>query len=111
MEINGQVMRIAIYGRLTQDNISGHIQTLFNKLEELHAEILVYEPFLEFIKQTLAVPDSIKTYSSNPALSGKIDYMLSLGGDGTFLETLTYVRNSGIPILGINTGRLGFLAN
>ena len=42
---------------------------------------------------------------------GKVDTVLSLGGDGTFLETLSFVRNSGIPVLGINTGRLGFLAN
>ncbi|MDQ3047492.1 MAG: NAD kinase [Bacteroidota bacterium] len=104
-------MKIAIYGRLTQDNLSGHIQVLFQKLAEHQAEILVHEPFLNFLKQTLTLPDSVKTFKNDTDLSGKIDFMLSLGGDGTFLETLTYVRSSGIPILGINTGRLGFLAN
>ncbi len=104
-------MRIAIYGRSTNDNTSEYIQTLFHKLNEYKTEIVVYEPFYNFIKQKLELVGNIKTFSSHSDLSGKIDTMLSVGGDGTFLETLSFVRNSGIPILGINTGRLGFLAN
>jgi NAD+ kinase len=71
----------------------------------------VYEPFYRFIKQKLQLSDSVKIYNTFSEINGNVDYMLSLGGDGTFLETLSFVRNSGIPILGINTGRLGFLAN
>jgi len=104
-------MKVAIYGRSTSDNLSEHIQLLFHKLNECKAEILIYEPFYTFIKKKLHLTGSIKTYHSHTDLPGKVDYMLSVGGDGTFLETLTFVRDSGIPILGINTGRLGFLAN
>ncbi len=104
-------MKVAIYGRSTKDNISEHIQLLFNKLNEYNTEILIYAPFYEFLKQNVDIKGSIKTFRSYSDLDGATDYMLSLGGDGTFLETLTYVRSSGIPILGINTGRLGFLAN
>ncbi|MCX6296330.1 MAG: NAD kinase [Bacteroidetes bacterium] len=104
-------MRIAIYGRSTNDNTSEYIQKLFHKLNEYKTEIIVFEPFYNFIKQKLEIVGNIKTFSSYSDLPGKVDVVLSLGGDGTFLETLNFVRNSGIPILGINTGRLGFLAN
>lgn len=104
-------MQIAIYGRSTNDNTSEYIQQLFHKLNEYKTEILIYEPFYGFIKQKLELVGNIKTFSKHTDLKGKVDAMLSLGGDGTFLETLAFVRDSGIPVLGINTGRLGFLAN
>jgi NAD+ kinase len=104
-------MKVAIYGRSTSDNLSEHIQLLFQKLTEYKAEILVHESFYHFLSKSLPVSENIKTFKSHSDIIGKADYMLSVGGDGTFLETITYVRDSGIPILGINTGRLGFLAN
>ena len=104
-------MKLAIYGRPTKDNLSEHIQVLFNKLNECNIEVLIYEPFYQFISSGLKLSGPFKTFNLHQELKGGVDFMLSLGGDGTFLETLMYVRNSGIPILGINTGRLGFLAN
>jgi NAD+ kinase len=103
-------MRIAIYGRPTNDNTSEYIQQLFHKLNEYNTEILIYEPFYQFLKQKLELVGNIKTFSSHTDLLGRVETMLSLGGDGTFLETLSFVRDSEIPVLGINTGRLGFLA-
>ncbi|HET6227376.1 MAG TPA: NAD kinase [Bacteroidia bacterium] len=104
-------MKIAIYGRPTKDNISEPIQILFNKLKESNIEVLIYEPFYQFISKELKLTGSYKTFTSHTGLKAGVNFMFSLGGDGTFLETLIYVRDSGIPILGINTGRLGFLAN
>lgn len=103
-------MKVAIYGRSIDDNASEFIQLLFHKLDEYKVEISVYEPLFHFIKQKIQLPGTVKTFNSNDSLKGRVDYMLSIGGDGTFLETLAYIRNFGIPILGINTGRLGFLA-
>ncbi|MGZ4033322.1 MAG: NAD kinase [Bacteroidia bacterium] len=104
-------MKIAISGRSTSDNTSEYIQLLFHTLREYNAEIIIHEPFYKFLKQKIQIPETIRTFNSHADLVGKAETMLSLGGDGTFLETLTLIRNSGIPILGINTGRLGFLAN
>lgn len=104
-------MKIAIYGRPTNDNTSEHIQLLFHTLHEQKAEIFIYEPFYNFLKQKLKINESIKFFNAHSDIKNKVDYMLSVGGDGTFLETLAFVRDSGIPILGINTGRLGFLSN
>jgi NAD+ kinase len=104
-------MKVAIYGRSTSANVSEHVQTLFQKLREYSPEVYIYEPFCDFIKQNLNIPFQVKTFSSHNDIRGKADYMLSVGGDGTFLEAVLFVRDSKIPILGINTGRLGFLAN
>lgn len=104
-------MKVAIYGRSTSDNLSEHIQLLFNKLAEHSAEVYVYKPFYDFIGQKLSIPSGVKFFSSHGDIRGVADYMLSVGGDGTFLEAVSFIRDSKIPILGINTGRLGFLAN
>ncbi|MES2592865.1 MAG: NAD kinase [Bacteroidota bacterium] len=104
-------MKIAIFGRSITDNNSEPIRLLFEQLNEYSIELIIYEPFYEFLKQKTQIHGAVKTFTSHSDLDKDVDFMLSLGGDGTFLETLTYIRNSGIPILGINTGRLGFLAN
>ena len=59
-------MKIAIYGRPTLNNTSIHIQSLFDKLNEYNVEIIIYEPFYEFLKQKLKVADSIKTFKPSP---------------------------------------------
>lgn len=104
-------MKIAIFGRSITDNNSEPIRMLFEQLYEYNIELLIYEPFYQFLKEQTQIIGSVKTFTSYSDLDKDVDVMLSLGGDGTFLETLTYIRNSGIPMLGINTGRLGFLAN
>ena len=63
------------------------------------------------LQENKAVNKNYATYTSHKELDKSYDMLLSVGGDGTFLRAVTYVRNSGIPILGINAGRLGFLAN
>lgn len=104
-------MKIAIYGRETHNNTSEDVQLLFHKLNEFKIELLIYEPFYKYLKKRIQINGLVKTFNSHKDLPGKVDYMLSLGGDGTFLSTLAFIRNSGIPVLGINTGTLGFLAN
>jgi NAD+ kinase len=104
-------MRVAIYARSTSDNTSEAIAELFTLLKARNVSVLVFEPFHAFVRERFSLDGSVGTFADHTQLAGKVDCVLSLGGDGTFLEALTYVRNSGIPILGINTGRLGFLAN
>lgn len=105
-------MKIAVYGRATgESNDTESLYVLFDELNRYKAEIIVYEPFYKFIKQRIELTGNIRTFLSHSDLDKNVNYMLSVGGDGTFLETLTFIRNKGIPVLGINTGRLGFLAN
>jgi len=102
-------MKIAVFGRTFKDDAIPFLRELF---EELHARGVVVSIFENF-EHSLA-RKKIKTYCSKVFSSQKefhyADFLLSLGGDGTFLESVTYVREEEIPILGINTGRLGFLA-
>jgi NAD+ kinase len=104
-------MIIAVYGRPNKDNTSVQIQQLFDKLESLNIQVLVHDVFYKYTKQHLNFGANVKTFSKHEHLKGVANFLLSIGGDGTLLETISFVRDSVIPILGINTGRLGFLAN
>ena len=99
-------MKVAIYGRQTSNNASVHIESLFHKLNEYKTEILIYEPFYNYLKQKINLTGAIKVFNTHEELDNNVDVMLSIGGDGTFLGTLNFVRDSMIPVLGINTGHL-----
>src|SRR5271165_7130654 len=104
-------MIIAIYSRPNIENAAAAIEQLFSKLEERNIGLMVHDDFYRFIKDRFKLGAGVKTFSSHEDIKGKAHFLLSIGGDGTLLETVAFVRNSVIPILGINTGRLGFLAN
>lgn len=104
-------MKIAIYGRDFNDNVLPFVQEVFNALSANDIEIVVYQKFYEFIKTKVAVPTNIGVFANHSDLVSKADILLSLGGDGTLLDTLALVRDSQIPVIGINFGRLGFLAS
>ena len=102
---------IAIYGRQTKANACPEVSDMFVLLDKLGVNILLDAGLYEYLSATLKLPTHrIKAFSGADELVGTADFLLSIGGDGTLLETLGLVRNSGIPVLGINTGRLGFLA-
>ncbi|CAN5288634.1 NAD kinase [soil metagenome] len=103
-------MKVAIYGRITEKNLPPVLQGLFDKLEKNGCELLIGNEYLKYLETQFKLGKKIKPLDDFNAIRGQADFLLSFGGDGTILETITYVRNSGIPILGINTGRLGFLA-
>jgi NAD+ kinase len=103
-------MRIAIFGRSFGEEARDYIQLLFDQLRKLGAEVAILHSYSDFLLKNINLSIPYTTYSSAEELIGNYDYMFSIGGDGTILSAVTYVRDSGIPILGINTGRLGFLA-
>ena len=104
-------MNIAIYGHAANFNESAPVQVLFDKLKETGVGVMVHTHFIDFLRENFSLDENIQTFSTHEDIKGKVDYLFSLGGDGTLLETISLIRNSGIPILGINTGRLGFLAS
>ncbi|MBQ5424716.1 MAG: NAD(+)/NADH kinase, partial [Bacteroidales bacterium] len=104
-------MNIAIHGRNFGSNFSGMLMQLFEMLKEYDMNLYVNEKFYNFmVEKTLFRPEVKGLYSDKLPEDVKFDFMLSIGGDGTFLESATFVGASGIPMLGINTGRLGFLS-
>lgn len=104
-------MKVAIYSRVLELSQQKDIQLFFDELDKEDIIPVVYQNFLDEIKGHITLPSSTTTFSSSLDLSSEIDFFVSLGGDGTLLDTVTLVRNKNIPILGINFGRLGFLAS
>ncbi len=104
-------MRIAIYGRNFNDSVLPFVKEVFDALASHEVEVLVYQDFQPFLQDKLALPDTIRTFANHAQLVGAADILLSLGGDGTLLDTLALVRDAEIPVIGINFGRLGFLAS
>ena len=104
-------MKIALYGRDFNDSVLPFVQEVFDVLAANKIEITVYQKFFDFIKNKLVLPTQISIFSDHNELLSKADILLSLGGDGTLLDTLALVRDSQIPVVGINFGRLGFLAS
>lgn len=104
-------MRIAVYGRQFNDPVVvPYIQQVFDNLVQHGVEIYVHPQLHDFVR------DNIKTVKYNVLdktehLKDFIDLFLTLGGDGTLLDMVTVIRDSGIPVIGINFGRLGFLAS
>ncbi len=101
-------MKIAIYGNSLTENYFEFANQLFQSLHANNIEFIVHEKFYNYLKPHLNFSKEIITFSSNEDLEG-VSYLFSIGGDGTLLETVTLIKDSGIPVLGINTGRLGFL--
>src|SRR5690606_6399511 len=104
-------MKIAVYGREFQPSVIPYVQHLFDLLIAKGAELWIYEDFQEFLRQQVAFSEELHSYSSRLQLPDDIGFMLSLGGDGTMLAAVSIVGDSGIPVAGVNFGRLGFLAD
>jgi len=104
-------MKIAIYSRGLEENQHKEIDALLNELEKYKVEPVFYQDFFNKFYSAVDLKTNYSTFNCSEDLDESIDCMISLGGDGTLLDTVSFVRDKGIPILGINYGRLGFLAN
>jgi NAD+ kinase len=105
-------MKVAIFGRNFNDQFNTIIYSFLNKLSDKGVEIFIYQPFHDFLLHHKKFVFHFGGYfNSHRDLPKDIDFLISIGGDGTFLEAITIIRDSGIPLVGINSGRLGFLAN
>lgn len=103
-------MRIAIYSRGLESNQLEGLQLLMKEFEQYNIEPVFFQDFFNLFYCSLPINDHFSTFNKPDDLE-KIDFMISLGGDGTLLDAITFVANREIPVIGINYGRLGFLAN
>ena len=102
-------MRIGIFGNDYQASKQESIKTLFDKIQLLKGDIWVEAGFFNYLSNQFAYTPEVKGIIQSDAFP--LDLAISFGGDGTFLRTAAWVGRQEIPILGINTGRLGFLAD
>ncbi|WP_299431405.1 NAD kinase [uncultured Maribacter sp.] len=102
-------MKVAIYGQTYQDNAIEYVLELVEELHKQSAEIYFEEEFHSLLLSKTA-SKTYKTFTAEAGLDSSFEMFVSFGGDGTILRATTYVRDLGIPIVGVNTGRLGFLS-
>ncbi len=102
--------KAAIYAQSYTVSAEKEIQTLIKVLEQHTVEIYIEKEFYDLIRKHGILTKSFTTFSHFKDLSDDFDVLFTIGGDGTILRAVTYVRDLNIPILGINSGRLGFLA-
>ena len=102
-------MKFAILGKPFDEAVTPFLQALLDELANRNAEVIIVETFRAYLDAHLRLPPGTGSFRRGDSLRG-VQFVLSIGGDGTLLDTVTYVGALQIPILGINTGRLGFLA-
>ncbi|MGV8880238.1 MAG: NAD kinase [Sphingobacteriaceae bacterium] len=105
-------MKIAIYGRQFNQSVLPYLQQVFDSLSCYDTEIYLFSGISNFIKAHINYSRDVNIFTTHQDIKKiGIDLLLTLGGDGTLLDTAIFIRDSGIPIIGINFGRLGFLAS
>ncbi len=104
-------MKVAIYGQYYQNSTEPIIKDIFVFFNTNKVEMVIEADFLKLLHDKKIVEKEYQTFASHTELNDSFDMLISIGGDGTILRAATLVRDSGIPILGVNAGRLGFLAS
>lgn len=103
-------MKVAIYGKYYLNSTEPIINDIFLFFSNNGVEMIIESAFLKILHEKKIIQKKYKTFSSHTELDNSFNMLISIGGDGTILRAAALVRNSGVPILGINAGRLGFLA-
>ncbi len=103
-------MKIAVFGQYYQNNTHSIVEKVVTFLEEKNIEICFYRVFYHKLIENNVQLSNYKTFDTHECLKDNFDYLISIGGDGTILRAATFVRDTNLPIIGINAGRLGFLA-
>ena len=107
--MNIRPKKYALFGNTYQAKKSAHVLRLLSILDKYQAKVYIQKEFYQFLTKDLKMDIQVAGVFENDDFHA--DMVLSMGGDGTFLKAASYVGNKNIPILGINTGRLGFLAD
>lgn len=105
-------MKVIIFSKVAKEKDLPHIQHLFDTLHAAGVQAFVYGPYLDQIRDSIKFQSDPSTFDGYIDFSARrYDFLIALGGDGTILSAITHVRDANVPIVGINLGRLGFLAS
>ncbi len=102
-------MKVAIYGQIVQENTADYVDELLDELKNANAVVSIEKRFCNLLGKHISVED-YATFTEHTGLDDSFDMLVSFGGDGTILRAITFIWDLGIPIVGVNTGRLGFLS-
>ncbi|HEY3371356.1 MAG TPA: NAD kinase [Prolixibacteraceae bacterium] len=105
-------MKIALYGLTVNPDFKEELIGLLELLKKKKIEIYIYQPFLEYMQQECDLdPEVAGVFENTEELPDEVAFIFSLGGDGTLLKSFLMAQKSSIPLVGINSGRLGFLSD
>lgn len=105
-------MQVVVYSKILKEKDIPHIQALFDVLHQEGINAFVYGPYLEQLNGRIKFQRDVGIFEGYLDFAvKKLDFFITLGGDGTILAALLHIRNANVPIVGINLGRLGFLAS
>jgi NAD+ kinase len=104
-------MKVAVYSRVMDDDQRPDFQLFFDELNAQKIKPVIFHSFYNQIKNKIEFSSELEIFKQAEEISSDIQAIISLGGDGTLLDTVTLVRGHHVPIMGINFGRLGFLAS
>ncbi len=104
-------MKLALFGNSYSKLQLPYIQALVNKLEKSSVSFIVHHNYYDMIEKDVQFKSMPDTFDTGVDLKKNADMLLAIGGDGTMLSTIQYVKDTGVPVVGFNTGRLGFLSH
>ena len=104
-------MKVAIYSRVLEEDQKEDVKRLLDRLKESRITPVLDNKFYHQLTKFIAFNEEPQLFSDPEELNEQFECMISLGGDGTLLDTITLIKDKNIPLLGINFGRLGFLAS
>ena len=105
------MMQAAVYSRVYDPNQQAEWQLLFDEMEQQGIRPVIFRDIFDQLPGDLRLPAGLSQFSGAHDLDESIEFLISFGGDGTLLDTLSLIREKRIKIVGINAGRLGFLAS
>ncbi|MBC8315321.1 MAG: NAD kinase [Bacteroidetes bacterium] len=104
-------MNLALFGHTITDQMLPYLQEFADKLGEVNGTTYIFQPFYQLLEGRVRFTKPPELYLVPLDICGKVDFLCSIGGDGTILDAVALIGNSGIPIIGVNMGRLGFLSS
>jgi NAD+ kinase len=104
-------MKVAIYSRVFDQSQKEDVQLFFDELKKQKLKPVIFHSFFEQINEVIDLPEDHSVFFLAEEITEEIEFIISLGGDGTLLDTVTLVRGRNVAVMGINFGRLGFLAS
>ncbi len=104
-------MKIAIYGKPYENTLNARVEGLIKSIQNVGFEISIYEKYAGFLSKNGYIKGDFELFNRQDISINEYSCLVSIGGDGTLLDTVTIIGDSGVPVVGINAGRLGFISS